>query len=237
MNSDIRTSGHLIDNQQNVRQLTDFYLTEDQSGRNLFQVWEAGDARGDSITPSTHSTDYRAWMADKLIALLGEPPAGLVSIGCGNAAVEHRVHRCGYRVLAVDVIDEAVRIAAEKGMQTALADVRTWSPDEPWPVVYADGLLGHLYDPAVGITAQLKHFRSWLPKNGYLVISNDSPPDDDAPLPARGVPGFHWLPTAYLRESALAAGFADVMTEDYTYDRPKSGPRRRAILVAREPGR
>jgi hypothetical protein len=46
-------------------------------------------------------------MADRLAAALDLNAGGLLSLGCGNAAVEAEVVRRGYDVLAIDAMPEA----------------------------------------------------------------------------------------------------------------------------------
>jgi len=216
-------------------QLRRFYLGTTDRGESLFDTWERGDARGDSVTPSTYSEEYRRWMSELLLGQLRARPGGMISVGCGNAAIESEIVRTGHRVLAVDAIPEAVELARGKGVEAALADVRHWSPPAgTWTVVYADGVMGHLYSPETGLRQVLRDLRSWLaPHDGVLVISNDRPRGVAEVQPAPGVPGFHWLSEGFLHKQAEAAGFAEVTATTFRYDRPLSGVRERAVLTAR----
>lgn len=216
-------------------QLRRFYLDPTDHGESLFATWERGDARGDSVTPSTYSPRYRQWMYDLLHGFLTDRPGGVISIGSGNAVIESRLVRAGYRVLAVDVLAEAVELARRKGIDAVQADVRRWSPPaEPWTLVYADGVLGHLYDPVEGLFPILTQLRSWLePAEGTLVISNDRPRNVADVEPAAGVPGFCWLSEEYLRKQAAAAGFHELSCATFGYRRPVSGRRERAVLTVR----
>ncbi|WP_328779898.1 class I SAM-dependent methyltransferase [Streptomyces canus] len=216
--------------------LRQFYLSHRPGEPTLFDIWEAGGARGDSVTPSTYSDAYRSWMHDKLVTAVKENRTDrLLSIGCGNAAVESEVAQGGYRVLAVDAIEDAVALARAKGIEAQCADVTTWSPDGSWPVVYADGLLGHIYQPATGLAPLLSRIREWLSNTdtrGTLIASNDGPKDGSRVQAAPGVPGFHWLSGEYMHDQAVAAGFQDVSVEYFRYDRPESGVRSRAVITA-----
>lgn len=216
--------------------LREFYLARGTGGQTLFQTWERGEARGDSVTPSTYSTRYRAWMHDQLVRAMKDTGTDrLLSLGSGNAAVEQGIVQAGYRVLAVDAVQEAVDIAVSKGMEGLCADVMTWSPDGTWPVVYADGLLGHLYAESTGLSAVFERIHSWLADHGgrgTFLVSNDSPVNAEAAQAAPGVPGFYWLSGAYMRDQALAAGFFDVEVQVFDYDRPLSGRRSRAVITA-----
>jgi SAM-dependent methyltransferase len=195
--------------------LRDFYCAGERS---LFDVWEHGGARGDSITPSVASPAYRGWMRDKVLAANGPR---VLSLGCGNAAVERELADAGVRVLAVDALQDAVR-----------ADITEWQPGELWPVIYSDGLFGHLYAAEGGLTGIFERIRSWLAPGGTLIVSNDAPRDGEPVQEAPGVPGFRWLSGSYLAEQARAAGFRETVVESYGYERPLSGPRLRAVLTA-----
>ncbi|HEX4811575.1 MAG TPA: class I SAM-dependent methyltransferase [Nonomuraea sp.] len=218
-----------------------FYLTNVDGAQSIFHVWEDGGAKGDSVTPSTYSTAYREWMVDRLRELVrenGVPANGtpaLLSVGCGNAAVEAALVADGYTVLGVDALDEAVALARKKGVRAVRADVLSWTPPGgTCPVIYADGLLGHLYDPVTGVRPALERFRSWLPPSGgTLLISNDGPRTGAEVEPHPEVPGFAWLSSSFLCRQAKEAGFDDVSSSLFTYERPISGPRDRVIVTAR----
>lgn len=217
-----------------VEKLQRFYLDPAGDDENLFDIWERGDARGDSVTPSTYSAEYRTWMTELLRSHLDERHGGMISIGSGNAVIESDLVRAGYRVLAVDVFPQAVKHAQRKGVEAVCADVMQWEPpsEQTWSVVYADGLMGHLYEPGAGLLPILSHVRGWLaPQGGVLVISNDRPPELPDVEPAPGVPGFYWLSEEFLRKQAAAAGFHDVLCTTFVYQRPLSGNRTRAILT------
>lgn len=214
-------------------QLRKFYLCDEELS--LFDIWEGGAANGDSVTPSTYSAPYRAWMIDFLRGVLDETnPPTLLSVGCGNASVEAELARAGYEVHAIDVLERAVEIARRKGLSAEVADIRSWSPEEGrWGVVYADGLMAHLYDPEHSLVPVLKHLHGWLvPGPGVLVISNDGTQQGQDAQQAPGVPA-HWLSPGYLVELCRQAGFADISCATFTYTRPLSGPRDRVVVTAR----
>ncbi|MFC5827308.1 class I SAM-dependent methyltransferase [Nonomuraea insulae] len=212
-----------------------FYLNADGSAQSIFHVWEEGGAKGDSVTPSTYSVAYRRWMVDRLRELLAEHASpALLGLGCGNAAVEAELAAAGHVVLGVDMLEEAVALARAKGVDAVCADALTWTPPaRPWPVIYADGLLGHLYQPDAGVHVALKRFRSWLPpQGGTLLISNDGPRTDAEVEHHPEVPGFAWMSSAYLCRQAKECGFDDVSSCMFTYRRPISGLRERVIVTA-----
>jgi SAM-dependent methyltransferase len=218
-----------------IEQMRQFYLGVTNHSESLFDTWERGAARGDSVTPSTYSPEYRQWMCELLLEQLRAKPGGMISIGSGNATVEAAIAQAGHRVLAVDVIPEAVELARRKGVEAVLADVHHWSPPAgTWTVVYADGVMGHLYEPQARLQPVLTRVRSWLGiHRGSLVVSNDRPRGLADVQPAPGVPGFYWLSEDFLRKEADAAGFGDLSSAVFPYQRPLSGTRERAILTAR----
>jgi SAM-dependent methyltransferase len=212
-----------------------FYTAADgEHDRSLFEVWEDGEARGDSITPSTYSAEYRDWMYDLLVAeLTPDTRRRMVSLGCGNARVEQRIVRAGYPVLAVDLLPEAVELALRKGVPAEQGDVTTWMPAQRPDLVYLDGLLGHLYDSAGHGLPVLGRVRSWLGAGGVAVISNDATADQRDSQAAPGVPDFHWLSVAFIERELKQAGFDEVVGTTFVYQRPRSGPRTRSVIVGR----
>jgi SAM-dependent methyltransferase len=221
-----------------LENIAPFYLSRDDQHRNLFEIWEGGEGRGDSVTPSTYSAEYRDWIRDRLLGTLDSTGAtGLLSLGCGNAMVEAEIARKGFRVLAVDALPEAVDLARAKGVPAECGDVEEWAPRVSWPVVYMDGLAGHLYRSGDGLVPVLSRIRSWLAPNqpggvATLIISNDAPKDGSQAQAAPGVSDFHWLSAGYLRDEAVAACFEDVVTAEFVYRRPQSGDRTRAVVHA-----
>ncbi len=223
---------------KNKDDLVSFYVTKNTEHRSLFHVWEGGGSRGDSVTPSTYSSEYRAWMANCLATELDRNGGGLLSLGCGNAAVEAEIVRRGYRVLAIDAMAEAVELARSKGVDAVEADIYQWQPEETWSVAYIDGVLGHLHEPGTGLVPVLRRLRSWLVPRpdapsgvASLVASNDAPLDGSEAQPAPGVDGFHWLSADFISAQAMAAGFDGAETAEFRYRRPLSGERVRAVVI------
>ncbi|GAA1866808.1 class I SAM-dependent methyltransferase [Myceligenerans crystallogenes] len=222
---------------KNQSDLDDFYLKGSAGKANLFEVWEDGGSRGDSVTPSTFSAEYRTWMVGRLVAELDRNGGGLLSLGCGNAAVEAEVVERGHHVFAIDAMPDAVMLARRKGVEAVCADIFQWQPEHPYSVIYIDGVLGHLHDKHLGLQPVLSRILSWLEPErnsrsgaATLVASNDAPNNGADIQKAPGVDGFHWLSGGYMRDQALMAGFADAATDDFRYRRPISGERMRAIM-------
>jgi predicted TPR repeat methyltransferase len=173
-------------------------------------------------------------MANLLRGLLAESqdPA-LLSLGCGNAIIEAGIAAEGVRVLGVDAMQEAVELAKAKGVEAVCADVLDWTPPAgPWSVFYADGSLGHLYDPATGVRDVLERFKSWMPEGSILVISNDPPRTDDEVTKHPDL-RYYFLSESYMRREVEACGFRDVTSTVFTYQKPVSGPRDRVVVTGR----
>jgi SAM-dependent methyltransferase len=224
---------------RNHGDLVEFYSAGSSAESSIFEIWENGGSRNDSVTPSTYSPEYRDWMCSLLVAELRRNGGGLLSLGCGNAAVEAEVARQGFRVLALDAMEDAVALARRKGLDAIQADIYQWEPDEPWSVVYIDGVLGHLLDETDGLTPVLGRIRSWLAPypdslsgRASLVASNDAPNDGSRFQKAPRVNGFYWLSAEYLRDQSLKAGFDSADIGEFRYTRPVSGERVRAITTA-----
>ncbi len=202
----------------------------------IFEKWERGEARGDSTTPSVCSPEYRVWMLEQLREAMGhDHERRLLSIGAGNAMVERTLCREGFHLLAVDALMPAVEIASRNGVPSLCRDIRAWDPSpDRFDVVYADGLLGHLYDDEGGCEEVWRRVRGWLASpDSVVVVSNDVPPGDTRVKPAPGVNGFHWLSTDWIADMLVEAGYTPTLTTEFVYERPLSGPRRRAIIAAK----
>jgi SAM-dependent methyltransferase len=210
-----------------------YYSTDRGGGRTIYDYWEEGAACGDSITPSTYCESYRGWIGAVIEAAAGfDPSKQILSLGCGNGFVEADLVARGYDVAAIDLSPQAVALARSKGVPASVADVARWSPGSPADVVYADGLFGHLYDAQSATIPLLSRVQSWVALGGYLIVANDAPPDALV-HEAGGVPGFFWLSAAFLRQQLEAAGLRSIQVTSYSYQRPISGRRERAVLLAR----
>jgi protein-L-isoaspartate O-methyltransferase len=218
-----------------VRAVRDYYLQDDDGEPSIYHVWERGAGRGNVTTPSTSSEPYRLWITELLRGLLAESPdPALLSVGCGNAVVESRLVAEGFRVLGVDPMEPAVELAKAKGVQVVCADALNWTPPPgPWTVLYADGSLGHLYDPATGVRPALDRFRSWLPEGGRLVLSVDPPWNGETEVSKHADLRYYFLPQGYLHRQVEECGFRDVRSTVFVFQKPITGPRDRLVVTAR----
>jgi SAM-dependent methyltransferase len=217
--------------------LRSFYLTGSEEP-SLFDEWEHGTPRGDSTTPSICSPTYRWWILEHLRNALDRDRRNLLlSLGAGNAFVERVLGREGYSVLAVDALAQAVELARRAGVPAICQNLYNWDAQpEYWNVVYADGLLGHLYDEQDGAHAALRLLHRWLKRGGTVVISNDAPKTDAPVQQSANVPGFYWLSNRWIAGELKRAGFARISSARIAYRRPLSGPRNRAIITAHRTG-
>lgn len=225
--------------QQDISVMREYYLKKrDVAGepKTIYEIWEEGGAFNDSITPSTASPEYRSHMFLKLLSLTGAGSVCL-SLGCGNAFVEADLVQAERTVLAVDSCEEAVTLAQGKGVDAWTADIYDVSPDDlgALDVVYADGLLGHLFNPTHALEPFVAKLRTLQMKPGaWLVISNDAPADPNTEvLPHPHVPDFWFFSKTYLAQVFAAAGLEIYESYYFPYMRPISGLRRRTICVAR----
>jgi SAM-dependent methyltransferase len=222
---------------EQVRAVRDYYLHEsDNNGEpSIYHIWERGAGRGNATTPATSSEPYREWMTNLLRGLLAESRnPGLLSVGCGNAMVEAGLVADGFRVLGVDPMEPAVELAKAKGVDVVCADALNWTPPPgPWSVVYADGSLGHLYDPDTGVRPVLDRFKSWLPEGGVLVLSVDPPWEGDAGVSKHPDLRYYFLPQPYLHRQVEECGFRDVGSTIFVFEKPITGPRDRLVVTGR----
>ena len=217
--------------------LRDFYCRPvGETSLNRYEIWERGGAVGDSVTPSIYCPEYRMHMVLKILSL-PKPHQRLFSIGCGNAFVESDLHGRGLPVQAIDCNKEAVVLAASKGIDAFTADYHALPPGHlaSFGVVYADGLLGHLYHPETGLSGFFETLLALKPAPGsWLVLSNDAPAQPGAGVAPHGKVRDFWLFSAeYLRDAVQRYGFTVIESYSFPYERPVSGLRNRTICVAR----
>jgi hypothetical protein len=225
---------------QDLDSVHDYYCAPrtEREDATVYEIWESGGAFNDSITPSTYVPEYRSHIVLKLLSVT--PDDGSVfSIGCGNGFVEADLIAHSRAVRAMDCNDEAVRLTRTKGVDAFSADFFELSADDVvgTTTLYADGLLGHLFDTAEHVRPALQKIKSLaLPPGTQLVFSNDSPRDATAAFaPHERVANFWFVSRDYLAEELAGAGFDPVESYYFPYFRPISGMRNRTICIARVP--
>ena len=200
-----------------------------------YEIWERGEACGDSVTPSTYCPEYRTHMILKILSL-ARTDDRVFSIGCGNAFVEAGLLARGLHVQAIDCNQEAVDLAAAKGVDafTAFYGDLPEGHFAEFGTIYADGLLGHLYRAERGLDEFFEKLRALKPPPGsWLVLSNDAPKNGAAVTPHGAVNDFWLFSPDYLRETVSSFGYSVAECYAFPYERPVSGLRNRTICIAR----
>ena len=222
---------------EQVRAVREYYIDDDSNGTepSIYHIWEKGGGRGNVTTPATSSEPYREWIVGLLRGLLAEQSQPrMLSVGCGNGMVEAILTADGTPVLAVDAMQPAVELARAKGVDAVCADVLNWTPPaEPWTMLFADGSLGHLYEPETGLRHVLDRFRSWLESGSLLVLSNDPPWTGDADVEKHADLAYWFLSQSYMERQVAECGFSDVRSEVFTFLKPLTGPRDRIVVIGR----
>lgn len=231
----------LTQSKQQLDRIREYYTSGrrvDGTEESIYAIWEKGGAFNDSITPSTYVPEYRRHMALKLISLT-QDGAEIFSLGCGNGFVEGDLAEFDRRVRAIDFNEEAVELTRRKGVDAFTADFYGLVPSDiaEADVIYADGFLGHLFDPTEKMAPALTKLQSLQPKSGaYLVLSNDAPHDTDLAFAMHErVEGFWFISKDCLKESLESFGFIPTEHYYFPYLRPMTGMRNRTICVARIP--
>ncbi|MFJ4651052.1 hypothetical protein ACIP5Y_07240 [Nocardia sp. NPDC088792] len=224
---------------QNLHALREYYTTpRSASAETIYAIWERGEAFNDSVTPSTYVPEYRSHLLLKFLSLT-DPGTWIFSLGCGNAAVEAALVERDRKVAGIDVCDEAVALAQDKGVDATTADFFALTRDDldGYHAVYADGFLGHLFDAREEIGPTLRKLGELdLQRDTLLVFSNDAPPDPRARFaPHERVTDFWYLSKDYLAHRLAAAGLQPIESYYFPYVRPLSGLRNRTICIARVP--
>lgn len=231
----------MSDADQHPDPVRDYYCASRSVGARdltIYGIWEKGEAFNDSVTPSTYVPAYRSHIVEKILEVSDDGET-VFSIGCGNGFVEADLLGHGRAVRAMDYNDEAVELTRSKGVDAFKADFFQLTPADlaGVDVVYADGLIGHLFDPRSQVAPALAKLTSLLWRPGIrLVFSNDSPFDPAAAFaPHPQVEGFWFVSKEYLAEQLVAYGFVPKETYYFPYERPLSGTRDRTIVVAVTP--
>lgn len=100
-------------------------------------------------------------------------------------------------------------------------------------MLYADGSVGHLYDPRIGLRRVFERFRSWLGDGAVLVISNDPPWSGDDDVQKHPDLTYWFLSQSYVHREVEACGFRDVTSTVFTSQKPETGPRDRVVVTGR----
>jgi SAM-dependent methyltransferase len=221
---------------QNVQAIRDYYLSKRELNNNIYQIWEAGRAFNDSVTPSIWCDDYREWMVRFIERQLDlNLSKQILSIGCGNAFVERDLCQKGYPLFSIDINASAVELARSKGVPAQVADFYNWEPEQNnIDLIYGDGVLGHFYQEGSQCQKALVRLKRWLkPNAGIIVISNDACQPSQDVVSAPGVKGFYHFSEDWVKSQLQRAGFKLIEVKIFVYGRPLSGKRNRLVVSAR----
>ncbi len=196
---------------QDLTNVRDYYCAPRSVGdadTTIYEIWESGGAFDDSITPSTFVPEYRSHVVLKILSLTQN-----------QATIVELTRRKGVDAFTTDFF--------------ALTPADVANADG----VYADGLIGHLFDPDEGIKPMLAKLADLELRSGsVLVFSNDSPRQPDAPFaPHDRLGGFWFVARDYLADGLTSFGYAVEESYYFPYFRPLSGMRNRTISIARVP--
>ncbi len=225
----------MVEKNENIN---DWYSTRHSyrgEEKSVYEIWEQGGAFNDSVTPSTYCKFYQNHILMKLMGLARDKK-NIFSIGCGNAVIEAELVKCGKNVLAIDCNDEAVALARGKGVSAHREDF--YLADDSYlydsQIIYADGVLGHLFDADIQLAEFEQRISSSIIRPGTIIfISNDSPSDTSLAFQKHNTLNTFWLLSPHYLENRLKTCGFDV-TEKYhfPYQRPMSGVRNRTICIA-----
>ncbi|MDQ3802470.1 MAG: class I SAM-dependent methyltransferase [Acidobacteriota bacterium] len=202
----------------------------------LFGMWESGGATDMQAPLSVRRPRYRRLIVGILRRYAPEPTAHVLSIGAGNGFTEAELVAAGFNVLATDRSEIALRFCERKGLVTAKYEF----PEEPpeclrgFDVVYCDGVLGHLWQPAAGCQEFWVKTTKFCHRDALMLLSNDLSETDAAPtLGVRRDPGakFFRPPAGWFAQDAQASGLWRPGPARVLHYRRYSSPRRREILI------
>lgn len=221
-----------------LTKIRDYYCSQRANGespKSIYQIWEDGGSLNDSVTPSSYSPEYRSHITLKILSVTKDNDR-IFSIGCGNGFVEAELVKSERRVQAIDCNEEAVNLSSRKGVDAFTADFFSLEEGylKDFDVIYADGLLGHMFRPE----SELDRFFAKLVLLGVrpgtrLVISNDPPRENGSPYsPHDNLENFWFLSRTYLAKTAESHGYKERENYYFPYYRPISGLRERSICLA-----
>ena len=180
-----------------------------------------------------------AEMVERIAALAGtRPDHRVLDLGAGVGGPARRLAAlAGCRVVAIDLVEQAVRVAARRGgaVQYAVADAQAL-PLGPATIdqVWALGILAHLRDVRRALEGALRVLRP----GGTLVATEVFRGSSEEPAFLRSAPK-PWRPldTAEAGRRLAAVGFRDVRLLDWPghavpQESPAIDPRLRADLAA-----
>lgn len=97
-----------------------------------------------------------------------KPQMRVLDVGCGSGSVSGELVQRGHQVYGLDVTEEAIRRATQRGLIAKVYDVNKSLPfeDKYFDCILALDILEHLFDPL----KVLKEIRRVLSSEGYAII-------------------------------------------------------------------
>jgi len=206
-----------------------------KEGKSLFYEWEKGEDSDHPGTPSVRYAKYRQFVLNLFMHHASEG-SRVISLGCGNGFTELLLKEKGYQILGTDVHQSALQLCVEKGIDAVALDALSVPEGfERFDVVYADGLMGHLWNETDEFSLFGDNVLKLLETGGVAILSNDLSDSDDAPCTAvtgdpdaifyRGIKG-------YVGEQlGRVVGLTVIESHIYEYERKGRGIRRREIVI------
>lgn len=206
--------------------------------KSLFEFWESGEFPLNISTPSVAIEAYRARLLRLFHKFSNCKKDFIISIGCGNGFIELELQNAGFAVVATDTNDKAVEIIQGKGLHGFRFDIVKDDTNKlvKADLIYADGLMGHIWHERFGYTQFFRKLYSMLKPGGRVIVSNDLC-DENAEQGSlsvnadrraqfyKSVPGYV---ATQIKETGL---FVIVCEEIFVYERPGRGHRRREIVL------
>jgi SAM-dependent methyltransferase len=207
------------------------------TGESYFARWERGERTSPPAPLAIRSRHYRALIVRLLQRFGLSSECRIISLGAGNGFAEVALTHAGFDVLATDLSDVALSFCEAKRLKVLRIDVQASFPSDlgTFDALYADGLLGHIYDRTGHAPSFWVRASSILISDGILLLSNDlSDHDEHADWTVAADPNasFFRPPRNWFAADATASRLWRLVWSDVlTYRRPGRGLRRRELVV------
>ncbi|CAM4042654.1 class I SAM-dependent methyltransferase [Pseudoalteromonas byunsanensis] len=188
----------------------------------------------DSVIPpplSVRSNSYRRWLS-KVISVLADKNDKVLSIGSGIGAAEKYFKEKSINITASDIHPRSLEICRSKGLETISLDIRSYnSGDLHYDVIYADGVLGHIWEDENSGSKIWENLKS-LSRSGFLLLSNDISDDENINLTVTGMPDerFFRPPGGWFSNDAEKHGLKLIFSRLLAYKR-RGKKRYREVIV------
>ena len=208
----------------------------DDSSRSVFDLWEEGAIRAELSTPAVWSREYRD-LAISLVLRHHRRSGLAISLGCGNGFIEGELRARGITFFGLDRETRAAILAKSRSAATLVGDAEALPVrSESVELLFADGLLGHLWRSDEGFQPFLAEARRALVTGGVAILSNDLSDGNEVSLKvtADSRARFFRGPQGYVRQQLMKVkGLVPLQEYVWRYLRPGRGLRDREILVFR----